>query len=123
MRRIVIGIAAGIGQVLGEEVVYDDAGNLATGTFASYAIVTADQLPSFELASAAVATSVNELGVKGVGESGTIGATPAVHNAILDAVSGCGVTHIDLPCTPERIWRAITDRSEPVDYRSTERTR
>jgi carbon-monoxide dehydrogenase large subunit len=101
------GIASGIGQVLGEIVEYDDSGNLITGTFIDYGIATADELPSFELALASVPTSFNDLGVKGVGESGTIGATAAVHNAIVDAVTGLGVTHIELPCTALRVWAAI----------------
>ncbi|MGI9612513.1 MAG: xanthine dehydrogenase family protein molybdopterin-binding subunit [Acidimicrobiales bacterium] len=105
------GIASGVGQVLGETVRYDEAGNLITSTFLDYGIASADELPSFEVIPAAVPTSFNELGVKGVGESGTIGATAAVHNAIVDAVSGLGVTHIELPCTAERVWEAIRSAS------------
>ncbi|MCP4223585.1 MAG: molybdopterin-dependent oxidoreductase, partial [Actinomycetia bacterium] len=101
------GIAAGISQALGEEVLYDDAGNLVNTTFLDYIVATTDQLPSFELTASQHATSVNPLGIKGVGESGTIGSTPAVHNAIVDAISHLGVEHMDLPCTPERIWTAI----------------
>jgi aerobic carbon-monoxide dehydrogenase large subunit len=101
------GIAAGIGQVLGEEVVYDPQGNLLTSTFLDYQIVTADQLPSFELAPSTVPTSFNELGFKAVGESGTVGATPAVHNAILDALRPHGVEHLDIPCSPQRVWEAL----------------
>ncbi|MCP3987897.1 MAG: xanthine dehydrogenase family protein molybdopterin-binding subunit [Actinomycetia bacterium] len=101
------GIAAGISQALGEEVLYDDAGNLVNTTFLDYTVATTDQLPSFELTASQHATSVNPLGIKGVGESGTIGSTPAVHNAIVDAISHLGVEHMDLPCTPERIWTAI----------------
>ena len=101
------GMASGIGQVLGEAMAYDEDGNPLTSTFAEYSLPTADQLPSFELALSGRATRVNSLGVKGVGESGTIGATPAVHNAIVDAVTHLGVEHIDLPCTPQRVWQAI----------------
>ncbi len=101
------GIASGVGQALGEAVHYDRAGNLLTATFLDYAMVTADELPSFEIEPVAVPTSFNELGVKGVGESGTVGATGAVQNAIVDAVGHLGVTHIDLPCTAERVWAAI----------------
>ncbi|MFV0260535.1 MAG: xanthine dehydrogenase family protein molybdopterin-binding subunit [Acidimicrobiales bacterium] len=100
------GIAAGIAQVLGEVVVEDPDGNVLTCTFVDYAIVTADQLPLFELIPAEVPTSRNELGVKGVGESGTIGATPAVHNAVIDALGPDGIDHLDLPCTPDRVWAA-----------------
>jgi carbon-monoxide dehydrogenase large subunit len=101
------GMASGIGQVLGEVMVYDDAGNPLTSTFVDYAMPTTDQVPSFELARSVTASSFNSLGFKGVGESGTVGATPAVHNAVIDAVAHLGVEHIDLPCTPERVWAAI----------------
>lgn len=101
------GIASGIGQVLGEVALYDDLGSLVSSTFATYPIPTADQMLPFELEPHPVRTSVNALGVKGVGESGTIGAGPAVHNAVIDAVSHLGIAHIDLPCTPDRVWRAI----------------
>lgn len=112
------GIAAGIGQALGETMVYDDGGNPLTSTFIDYAMPTADQLPSFELTAAGVPTSYNPLGVKGVGESGTIGATPAVHNAVIDAVRHLGVQHFDLPCTPHRVWEALSAKHQtPVDCR------
>ena len=101
------GIAGGIGQALGEAMVDDPAGNLLTSTFLTYPPATADVLPSFELIEATVATSFNPLGVKGVGESGTVGATPAVHNAVVDALAHLGVDHLDLPVTPERVWAAI----------------
>ncbi len=107
------GIAAGIGQALGEEVVYDGEGNLLTSTFMDYQIVTADLLPSFDLAPSAVPSSFNELGFKAVGESGTIGATPAVHNAVLDALRARGVEHLDIPLTPEKIWAALTAVGDP----------
>jgi len=107
------GIAAGIGQALGEEVVYDDRGNLLTSTFVDYQIVTADLLPSFELAPSAVPSSFNELGFKAVGESGTIGATPAVHNAVLDALRVRGVEHLDIPLTPEKIWASLAASGAP----------
>lgn len=101
------GIASGIAQVLGETIEYDDAGNPITANFADYSIITIDQVPFYETVEAATASSFNALGFKGVGESGTIGATPAVHNAIVDALSHLGVAHIDLPCTPLRVWEAI----------------
>ena len=101
------GIAQGAAQALCEEILYDVDGNPLTSTLADYAAITAAELPSFELVSSVTPTSVNPLGVKGIGEAGTIGATPAVHNAVIDAVSHLGVRHIDMPMTPERVWTAI----------------
>ncbi len=101
------GLASGIGQVLGEVMTYDDNGTPLTSNFADYTLPSSDQLPSFVTEHAPTATSINALGVKGVGESGTIGATAAVHNAVIDAIRHRGVGHIDLPCTPERVWSAI----------------
>ncbi len=101
------GIAAGIGQVLGEEMVYDKLGNPLTGNFASYQIPTADELPSFKLAGTDGRSSFHPHGYKGVGESGTVGATPAVLNAVNDALRKLGAQPIGLPCTAERIWQSI----------------
>jgi len=101
------GVAAGIGQALFEEVRYDAEGNPLTTTFADYAFPSAAELPSFERIPHETPTPMNPLGAKGIGESGTIGATPAVQNAVVDAVSHLGVRHIDLPLTPERVWTAI----------------
>jgi carbon-monoxide dehydrogenase large subunit len=101
------GIAQGVGQALYEEFRYDADGNPVTGNLADYAMVSAAELPSFDLVTMETPTPVNPLGAKGVGESGTIGATPAVQNAVCDALVHLGVRHIDLPCTPERVWRAI----------------
>ncbi|HEX6931199.1 MAG TPA: xanthine dehydrogenase family protein molybdopterin-binding subunit [Streptosporangiaceae bacterium] len=101
------GIAQGAAQALLEEVVYDAEGNPLTASFADYPIVSATELPSFELASMETPTSYNPLGVKGIGEAGTIGATPAVQNAIVDAVAHLGVRHVEMPATAMRIWRAI----------------
>ncbi len=106
------GIANGIAQVLGEQMMYDPDGNPVTANFADYAIGTIDQLPLFELVSAETATSMNALGFKGVGESGIVGAVPAVHNAVLDALTPHGVSHLDLPCTPHRVWTAIQTAAE-----------
>ncbi len=103
------GVAQGVAQALLEEVRYDADGNPITSNFADYAIITADILPSIELVSMETPTHVNPLGAKGIGESGTIGSTPAVQSAVIDAVSHLGVRHIDMPVTPERIWRAIAD--------------
>ncbi len=101
------GIAQGMAQALWEEVRFDEAGNPLTGTLADYAMPSAAELPSFEASTTETPTFRNPLGAKGIGESGTIGAMPAVHNAVVDAVAHLGVRHIPMPCTPERIWRAI----------------
>jgi carbon-monoxide dehydrogenase large subunit len=103
------GIAAGVGQALFEEVRFDDDGNPVTSNLADYAIPSAAELPSFEAHSTETPTPLNPLGAKGIGEAATIGATPAVQNAVIDAVAHLGVRHIDLPCTPERVWRTIRD--------------
>jgi carbon-monoxide dehydrogenase large subunit len=101
------GLAQGIAQALLEEMVYDADGNPLTSTLADYAFVSACELPSFERLVVETPTPLNELGAKGIGESGTIGATPAVQNAVVDALAHLGVSHVDIPCTPERVWRAI----------------
>jgi carbon-monoxide dehydrogenase large subunit len=103
------GIAQGAAQALLEEMVYDADGNPLTGTLADYAAITATELPSFELLVSETPTPINPLGVKGIGEAGTIGATPAVQNAVIDAVSHLGVRHIDMPTTPGRVWAAIRE--------------
>jgi len=103
------GIAQGAAQALLEEVRYDDDGNPLTSTLADYAAVTADVLPSFELVASETPTTINPLGVKGIGEAGTIGSIPAVQNAVIDAVSHLGVRHIDMPASPERVWAAISE--------------
>lgn len=101
------GIAQGISQALLEEVVYDADGNPLTATFADYGFPSAAELPSFTLVDMATPTHLNPLGAKGIGEAGTIGATPAVQSAVIDAVSHLGVRHIDMPATPLRVWEAI----------------
>ncbi|NND76024.1 MAG: xanthine dehydrogenase family protein molybdopterin-binding subunit [Ilumatobacter sp.] len=101
------GIAAGVGQALYEEVRFDVDGNPVTSNLADYGIVSAAELPSFDVSSTETPTPLNPLGAKGIGEAATIGATPAVQNAVIDAVAHLGVRHIDLPCTPERVWSAI----------------
>jgi aerobic carbon-monoxide dehydrogenase large subunit len=103
------GIAQGAAQALLEEVSYDEDGNLLTSTFADYEIVTAAELPDFELLAMETPTPRNALGAKGLGEAGTIGATPAVQNAVVDALAHLGVRHVDMPCTPERVWNAMRD--------------
>lgn len=99
------GIAQGTGQALFEEVVYDENGQLVTGSLMDYALPRAADLPRFHLARTVTPTPVNPMGVKGVGEAGTIGSTPAVVNAVIDALAPFGVTHVDMPLKPEKIWR------------------
>jgi carbon-monoxide dehydrogenase large subunit len=107
------GIAQGAAQALLEEVVYDEDGNPLTASFADYSFLSAAEVPSFELADMATPTSYNPLGAKGIGEAGTIGATPAVQNAVIDAVAHLGIRHIDMPTTPQRVWQALqTARAE-----------
>jgi carbon-monoxide dehydrogenase large subunit len=105
------GIAQGMAQALYEEVVYDEYGQLLTGTLMDYAIPHAEQVPHFELDRTVTETTVNPLGVKGVGEAGTIGSTPAVVNAVMDALAPFGVEHIDMPLRPEKLWKAMGPRS------------
>ncbi len=101
------GIVQGIAQALWEEAVYDHEGNLLTGTLIDYLVPAASELPSFELASTVTPSPTNLLGVKGIGEAGTIGSAPAVINAIVDALSEYGIDDITMPASPERVWRAI----------------
>ena len=101
------GIAQSIGQALFEQTIYDENGQLLTGEFMDYAMPRASDIPEFTLGSTVTPSPVNPLGVKGVGEAGTIGATPAIANAVLDALEPLGVVHLDLPLTPERVWRSI----------------
>jgi len=101
------GIAQGIGQALQEEAIYDNNGQLITGTMMDYAVPTADVLPSYEVDRTVTPTPVNPMGVKGAGETGTIAASAAVVNAVVDALAPFGVKHIDMPVKPERVWRAI----------------
>ena len=103
------GLASGIGQALWEQMVYDADGNPLTSTLAEYAIPSAAEFHNFEVAHTETPSPLNPLGAKGIGESATVGSTPAVQNAVIDALSHLGVRHIDLPCTPQRVWQAITD--------------
>ena len=105
------GIAQGLAQALFEEVIYDDNGQLLTGTLMDYAIPHAEQVPHYELDHTVTGTTVNPLGVKGVGEAGTIGSTPAVANAVIDALAPFGVVHIDMPLRPEKLWTAMQAKS------------
>ncbi|HZQ79997.1 MAG TPA: xanthine dehydrogenase family protein molybdopterin-binding subunit [Acidimicrobiia bacterium] len=101
------GLAQGIAQALFEEMAYDEDGTPLTATLADYLVPSAAELPSYETAHTETPTPLNPLGAKGIGESGTIGSTPAVQNAVVDALAHLGVRHVDMPCTPERVWRAI----------------
>jgi len=101
------GVAQGAAQALYEEVVYDESGNPMTASLMSYGFPSAAEFPSFETGHTQTPTHMNPLGAKGIGESGTIGSTPAVWNAAVDALSHLGVRNIDMPLTPERVWRAI----------------
>jgi aerobic carbon-monoxide dehydrogenase large subunit len=106
------GLAQGIAQALYEEAVYDDDGNLTTGSFVDYLVPSAADLPSFTTDRTTSPSTTNPLGVKGVGEAGTIASTPAVVNAVVDALRPFGVDDVQMPCTPERIWRALAQGAE-----------
>jgi carbon-monoxide dehydrogenase large subunit len=103
------GIAQGTAQALLEEVRYDEDGNPVTSNLADYGMISATELPSFEVIHMETPTFVNPLGAKGIGESGTIGSTPAVQSAVIDALGHLGIRHIDMPATAEKVWRAIQD--------------
>jgi carbon-monoxide dehydrogenase large subunit len=92
-----------------EEVRYDEYGNPLTGNFMDYAFPSASEMIQFETHHTVTPTHLNPLGAKGIGEASTIGSTPAVQNAVIDAISHLGVRHLDMPCTPERVWNAIND--------------
>ena len=102
------GIAQGVGQALFEHMIYDEEGNPQTSNLADYAFGSAAEFPSFDLVPLETPSPVNPLGAKGIGESGAIGGTPAVQSAVIDALSPFGVTHLDMPYTAERVWRAVT---------------
>jgi carbon-monoxide dehydrogenase large subunit len=106
------GVAAGIAQALFEELAYDEEGNPLNANLVSYCMPAAPELPSFELAAMETPTPVNALGAKGIGEAGTIGATPAVHNAVIDALAPFGVRHIEMPLGSERVWRALREAGD-----------
>jgi aerobic carbon-monoxide dehydrogenase large subunit len=111
------GIAQGAAQALYEIVAYDDDGNPITSNLMDYAIPSAAELPSFETYNTETPSPRNPLGAKGIGESGTIGSTPAIHNAVVDAVSHLGVRHIDMPLTAQRVWsssRSMSRRPESI---------
>jgi carbon-monoxide dehydrogenase large subunit len=101
------GLAQGMSQALWEHFVYDEDGNPLTASLTDYTIPSAVELPHFDVANTETPTPYNPLGAKGIGESATVGSTPAVHNAVVDALSHLGVRHIDIPCTPQAVWRAV----------------
>ena len=103
------GLAQGIGQAMFEEAIYDDAGNLLTGSLVDYPMPTAGDLPAFELERTTTPTDVNVMGVKGIGEAGTIGSAQTIVNAVVDALAPLGVRHIDMPLRPRKVWQAIQD--------------
>ena len=103
------GVAQGVAQALYEEAVYDEDGNLLTSSMTNYLVPSAAELPSFELDRTETPSPTNPLGVKGVGETGTIAAPAAVMNAVADALAPFGVTNIEMPATPERVWRALEE--------------
>ncbi|HVL84352.1 MAG TPA: molybdopterin cofactor-binding domain-containing protein [Pseudonocardia sp.] len=111
------GLAQGMAQALYEEVLFDPDGQPLTATLADYRMPTAADLISFETSNTETPTPMNPLGAKGIGESATIGSTPAVQNAVVDALRPLGVRHVDLPCTPQRVWRVIRDAAagRPAD--------
>jgi carbon-monoxide dehydrogenase large subunit len=101
------GAAQGIAQALWEKFEYDRDGTPTTATFADYNLPTAVEMPPLQVSNTVTPTPLNPLGAKGIGESATIGSTPAVQNAVVDALSHLGVRHVDMPCTPHRVWSAI----------------
>lgn len=103
------GITQGIGQAMFEEAIYDDVGNLLSGSLVDYPVPTAADVPSFELHHTVTPTDVNPLGVKGIGEAGTIGSAQTIVNAVVDALSPLGVRHVDMPLRPKNVWQAIQD--------------
>jgi carbon-monoxide dehydrogenase large subunit len=107
--QIVGGIAQGVGQILMEDIRFDGSGQLVSGSFMDYAMPRAETFGSFRIESNPVPTKTNPLGVKGAGEAGCVGAMPAVANALVDALSELGIRHVEMPATPERLWRAIKE--------------
>jgi carbon-monoxide dehydrogenase large subunit len=106
------GVAQGIAEALFEEAIYDEEGNLTTGTMTSYLVPGPPELPSYEVHDTVTPSPTNPLGVKGIGEAGTIAAPPAVINAVVDALAHLGVRDVPRPATPERVWRAIQEAEE-----------
>ena len=103
------GIAQGIGQAMFEEAIYDADGNMLTGSLLDYLLPTAADLPSFDLSRTVTPTPVNPMGVKGIGEAGTIGSAHTIVNAVVDALTPMGVKHIDMPVRPKKVWQAMQE--------------
>jgi aerobic carbon-monoxide dehydrogenase large subunit len=103
-------LTQGIGPALYEEIGYDEDGNVFGGSFLDYYVPTAVETPSWETAKTVTPSPHHPLGAKGVGESATVGAPPAIANAVVDALRHLGVTHIDIPITPEKVWRILHDK-------------
>ncbi len=103
------GVVQGVAQALFEEASYDEDGNLLSSTLADYLVPSAAEMPSFELGSQVTPSPTNPLGVKGIGEAGTIASTPAVINAIVDALAPLGVTDVRMPASPQRVWQTIQE--------------
>ena len=101
------GLADGIGMALMESIAFDADGNCLGGSFMDYLLPTSVECPSWELGTTVTPSPHHPIGAKGIGEAGTIGATPAVQNAVIDAVAHLGVRHIDMPTSPQRVWRAL----------------
>ena len=104
------GVVQGLGQALAEQIVFDSSGQLQTGSFMDYAMPRASDVCNIEVVSHEVLIQTNALGIKGAGEGGTVGALPAVMNAICNALQQVGVNHLDMPATPERVWRALHEQ-------------
>ncbi|MFT7647342.1 MAG: carbon-monoxide dehydrogenase large subunit [Candidatus Poriferisodalaceae bacterium] len=102
------GLAQGAAQALLEEFIYDNDGNPLTANFADYPVISATEVPMFDRIVSETPTHINPLGAKGIGEAGTVGSTPAIQNAVIDAVAHLGIRHIDMPLTPQKVWRAMT---------------
>jgi carbon-monoxide dehydrogenase large subunit len=105
--QIVGGIVQGVGQALREQGVYDESGQLLTGSLMEYAVPRAEGFPKFEVGRTETPSPHNPLGVKGAGEMGTIASTVAISNAVMDALAPLGIRHLDMPLTPEKIWKAM----------------
>jgi CO/xanthine dehydrogenase Mo-binding subunit len=108
------GLAQGMGQALFEEIHYDENGELITGTLNDYAVPKAANFPTFETHHTTTTTPLNPLGAKGIGEAATIGSTPAIANAVIDALEPWGIHHLDIPFTAEKVWRAINNGAAPA---------
>jgi CO/xanthine dehydrogenase Mo-binding subunit len=114
------GLAQGIGQALFEEMHYDESGELISGTLNDYVVPRAAHFPEFESHHTETPTYINEMGAKGIGEAATIGATPATVNAVIDALEPWGITHLNAPFTPERVWTAIREAGQQPSGRAAD---